>query len=139
MAKVVIAGEAVVVTSAVKLSDLRKIAKYRPDALVLKGGEDGKEPIFRVGVCNGTGKINKYGAEFGSETHDDFRSEGYTRGLATITLVNGGLEGDIREAVAESLGCSILNLNKLEETFPAVLAEIDAEKDAILENITVAQ
>lgn len=132
MAKVVIAGEAVVVTSAVKLSDLRKIAKYRPDALVLKGGEDGKEPIFRVGVCNGTGKINKYGAEFGSETHDEAK-------LATITLVNGGLEGDIREAVAESLGCSILNLNKLEETFPAVLAEIDAEKDAILENITVAQ
>jgi len=132
MSKIVIAGEAVVVTSAIKLEDLRKIAKYRPDALVLKGGEDGKEPIFRVGVCNGTGKINKYGAEFGAETHDDAK-------LATITLVTDGLDGDIRESVAEAIGASILNLNKLEESLPAVLAEIDAEKDAILSNITVAQ
>lgn len=132
MAKIVIAGEAVVVTSAIKLEDLRKVAKYRPDALVLKGGEDGKEPIFRVGVCSGTGKINKYSAEFGAETHDDAK-------LATITLVTGALEGDIREAVAEAIGASILNLNKLEETIPAVLAEIDAEKAAILGNITVAQ
>lgn len=132
MAKIVIAGEAVVVTSAIKLEDLRKVAKYRPDALVLKGGEDGKEPIFRIGVCSGTGKINKYGAEFGAETHDDAK-------LATITLVTGALEGDIREAVAEAIGASILNLNKLEETIPTVLAEIDAEKAAILGNITIAQ
>ena len=132
MAKVTIAGEAVVITSALKLSDLRTIAKYRPDALTLKGGEDGKEPIFRVGVCCGTGKINKYGAEFGAETHDDAK-------LATITLVSNNLEGDIREAVAEAVGTSILNLNKLEETLPAVLAEIEAEKNAILSNITVAQ
>ena len=132
MAKIVIAGEAVVVTSAIKLEDLCKVAKYRPDALVLKGGEDGKEPIFRIGVCSGTGKINKYGAEFGAETHDDAK-------LATITLVTDALEGDIREAVAEAIGASILNLNKLEETIPAVLAEIDAEKAAILGNITVAQ
>ena len=132
MAKIVIAGEAVVVTSAIKLEDLRKVAKYRPEALVLKGGEDGKEPIFRIGVCSGTGKINKYGAEFGAETHDDAK-------LATITLVTDALEGDIREAVAEAIGASILNLNKLEETIPAVLAEIDAEKAAILGNITVAQ
>ena len=41
MAKIVIAGEAVVVTSAVKLEDYRKVAKYRPKALVLLGGEDG--------------------------------------------------------------------------------------------------
>lgn len=133
MAKVVIAGEAVVVTSSVKLADLRKIAKYRPEALVLKGGEDGKEPIFRVGVCSGSGKINKYGAEFGTETHDDAK-------LATITLVvSEGMSGDVREAVAESIGTSILNLNKLEATIPAILAEIDAEKGAILDNITVAQ
>lgn len=132
MAKIVIAGEAVVITSAIKLSDLRKVEKYRPNALVLKGGEDGKEPIFRIGTCNGAGKINKYGAEFGAETHDDAK-------LATITLVLDRVDGDVREFVAEAVGASILNLNKLEETIPAVLAEIDAEKGAILSNITVAQ
>lgn len=59
MAKIVIAGDAVVVTSAIKLEDLRNIKKYRPAALILKGGEDGKEPIFAVDVTNGNGDINQ--------------------------------------------------------------------------------
>ena len=41
MAKIVIAGDAVVVTSAMKLEDIKTIEKYRPKELVLKGGEDG--------------------------------------------------------------------------------------------------
>ena len=132
MAKIVIAGQAVVITSALKLADLRKVAKYRPEALTLEGGEDGKEPIFRIGATNGSGKINTYGAEFADETHDDEK-------LATITMIIDGFAGDVRESVAEAIGTSILNLNKIEETIPAVIAEIDAEKAAILNNITVAQ
>ena len=46
MAKITIAGDAAVVTSAMKLEDIKTIEKYRPKELVLKGGEDGKEPIF---------------------------------------------------------------------------------------------
>ena len=42
MAKITIAGDAVVVTSALKLEDIKTIEKYRRNALVLKGGEDGK-------------------------------------------------------------------------------------------------
>lgn len=53
MAKIVIAGDAVVVTSAMKLEDIKTIEKYRPKELVLKGGEDGKEPIFGVGTTHG--------------------------------------------------------------------------------------
>ena len=48
MAKIVIAGDAVIVTSTMKLEDIKTIAKYRPKALTLMGGEDGKEPIFAV-------------------------------------------------------------------------------------------
>lgn len=48
MAKIVIAGDAVVVTSAMKLEDIKTIEKYRPKELVLKGGEDGKEAIHSV-------------------------------------------------------------------------------------------
>ena len=43
-------GQAIVVVSDVKLEDIKKIEKYRPDALVLKGGEDNKEEIFRIGT-----------------------------------------------------------------------------------------
>ena len=59
MAKVIIAGDAVVVKSAIKYEDLKAVKKYRPEALTLKGGEDGKEPIFSVFVKDsGAGSIN---------------------------------------------------------------------------------
>ncbi len=134
MSKITISGEAVVVTSSVKLEDYEKVAKYRPDALVLKGGEDGKEPIFRVGVVrSGAGSIGKYGAEFATATHDDEK-------LACITMLfTGSSDADIKETVADEIGAAVLNLNKLEATIPAVLSEIKAEKDRILASITVAQ
>ena len=132
MAKVTIAGDAVVVTSAIKLEDLRNIKKYRPAALILKGGEDGKEPIFAINVTNGNGDINQYGASFGAATRDDKK-------LATITLVAPGVEGDIKEFVADKLGSALINLNKLEETLPGVVQSIAAEKAQVMGAISVAQ
>lgn len=130
MAKITIAGEAVVITSALKREDIELLEKYRPDALILKGGEDGKKPIFRIATTTGAGDINKYGASFGGETHDEAK-------LATITMMSGVVGEDIREAVAEKVGTAILNLNKLEATLPEVLEEISAEKAAIMDNIQV--
>lgn len=132
MAKITIAGDAVVITSAVKLEDIKAVKKYRPAALTLMGGEEGKEPIFRLGVTEGAGNITKYGAEFGSETHDDEKK-------AVMTLICRADEGDIKEIVADTIGAYVLNLNKIEETLPAVLQEIKAEKEQILSNITIAQ
>lgn len=132
MAKIIIAGDAVVITSAMKLEDLRNIKKYRPDALVLKGGEDGKEPVFAVGVTQGNGDINQYGATFGTATRDDEK-------LATITMVAPGIDGDIKEFVADKLGSALMSLNKLEETLPGVVQSIAAEKEQVLNAITVAQ
>lgn len=132
MAKITIAGDAAVVTSAMKLEDIKTIEKYRPKELVLKGGEDGKEPIFAVGTTNGAGNINAFGASFGAETRDDEK-------LACITLFLDGVAGDVKDWVADRLGAAIINLNKLEEKLPAVLDEIAAEKANVLSNITVAQ
>ena len=132
MAKIVIAGDAIVVTSALKLEDIRAIEKYRPKELVLKGGEDGKEPIFAVGTTAGAGNINAVGASFGRESHDAEK-------LATITMCTNGVTGDVKEWVADHIGSAIISLNKLEEKLPTVLEEIAAEKAAVLSNITVAQ
>lgn len=134
MAKITIAGDAVVVTSSMKLEDLKNIAKYRPKALNLRGGEDGKELIYSVAVGrNGNGEINKNGAVFASATHDDQK-------LATITMYVGDFgEDDIKEFVADKIGAAIINLTKLEETLPDVIAEIAAEKNAVMESISVAQ
>lgn len=132
MAKIIIAGEAVVVASTVKLEDYRKVAKYRPKALVLMGGEDGKEPVFRVGVTNGEGSISKYGIEFNGATHDEDK-------FASITVVAPCAgNGDIKDAVADCIGPAVMQLNKIEAAIPDVLAEIDAEKAEIMENITIA-
>ncbi len=133
MAKIVIAGDAVVVTSAIKYEDLLTVKKYRPDALILKGGEDGKEPIFGVNVTNGgVGEINQYGATFGMATRDDEK-------LATLTMLATGVAADIENFVADKIGGALINLNKLEATLPNVIAEINAEKKAVLEAITVAK
>lgn len=133
MAKIIVAGEAVVITSSMKLADLETIKKYNPKALVLMGGEDGKEPVFCIGVNRGkTGSINQFSVDFGAETRDDKK-------LATMTLMTSGVTGDVKEFVADKYGAALMLLNKLEATLPAALEAIAADKKAILENITVSQ
>ena len=82
MAKIVIAGDAVVVKSELNLEDIKTIAKYQPKALTLMGGDEGKEPIFALGTTTGTGSINSVGASFGKADSD---------GKAVITMVMQGV------------------------------------------------
>lgn len=133
MAKVTIAGNAVVVTSSVKLEELYTIKKYRPAALTLMGGKENDEEIFTIDVgVDGCGDLNLYGAYFCNETHDETK-------LACITMCLGGVDGDIKEFIADQLGGALMNLGKLEQTLPGVLESIKAEKQVIMANITVAQ
>ena len=131
MAKAKVLGDALVITSTQKLEDLKMILKYRPEALVLKD-EDGDE-YFRVGVSDNSGIIGTYGAEFGGETHDADKK-------ATITLMidGSGTPEEIKADIAEDIGLVLLNIEKVEEKIPEVLNEIKAERDRILEHITVA-
>lgn len=133
MAKVTIAGKALVITSNLKLTDLETVKKYQPKALILMGGEDGKEPVFAIGAVRGsTGKIGTIGVEFGEETHDDQK-------LAIMTLMAPADVKDMKEYVADKYGAALMNLAKLEENLPAVVAAIAADKQAIMDNINVAQ
>lgn len=134
MAKIVIAGDAIVITSTQKLEDIKTLEKYRPNALTLyETDENGKKTeVFKVGSTTGEGAISQYGASFGSTTHD-------TAKLATITMsLPRGVE-DAKKYVADMVGVAIINLNKVEEQFEAALAEVTAEKAAVLENISIAQ
>lgn len=132
MAKVTIAGKVIVITSALKLEELETVKKYQPKALVLLGGEDGKEPIFAVGVVRGSaGKIGNVGVEFGEETQ--------TEKLATMTLMAPADVKDMKEYVVDKYGAALMNLAKLETNLPAVIGAIAAEKQSIMDNISVAQ
>lgn len=129
MAKITIAGNAAVITSSIKMEDLKTAKKYRPEALVLKGGEDGKEPIFAVDVaCQGS--LNQYGITFDSVAND-----GSGNASVTIAIANKG--DDVKEAFADATGVAISNLNKVEAQLLLALEEIDADKAAVMESITV--
>ena len=128
-AKVTIAGDAVVITSELTLEEIKTVEKYRPKALTLMGGEDGKEPIFVLGT--GCADINQYGASFASAARDG-------SGKATITVMMCGQEPeDIKAAVADKFGAALVNIGKLEQVLPAVIEEIKAEREAIMGTISV--
>lgn len=130
MSKVVIAGKAVVITSSLKLEDIETIKRFRPEALVLMGGENKDEPVFAISTST-EGSINKYGASFADAT----RGEGF----ATMTLGTSYEDEDIAEYIADTLGGALANLNKLEATLPDVLKEIDEARKEVMKNITVLQ
>lgn len=132
MAKITIAGDAIVVTSTLKLEDIKLIEKYRPKELTLSDPET-KELIYVLGTQKGAGSINDFSASFGRTANDG-------TGLACITMTVDGFDGDdIKEFVADKIGGGLMQLNKIEERLPAVLEEIAAQKAAILDNITVSQ
>lgn len=130
MAQFVINGKALTVTSTVKYEDLKKIARYRPDALILRSADEKKTPIFKIAVNEATpmGKIDVNGAVFGCANRD---------GFAIITKADPDMPADSKKYVAEKIGVGALRLNKLEETLGAVIAEIDTECAAVEAAITV--
>lgn len=133
MAKITITGDALVITSSAKMETLKKLEKYAPKALSLfeKDEETGKkQEVFKV-ATGGMSSASVYGITFAGTTHGEDK-------LATVTvMIPTGVE-DAKEYAAEHYGATVLNLNKIEEQFAAALAEVDANKAAIMENITVA-
>ncbi len=132
MAKATIIGNTVAIVSSAKLEDIQMLEKYSPKSLVLKEkDEDGKShEVFRIGSGSGAGAISKYGVNFGAATN----AEGF--GVVTVQLPDG--VDDPKEFVADKYGVALVNLNKVEEAIPAAIEFCEADREAIMENITVA-
>ena len=129
MAKTKIFGDSVVITSSVKLADLKNVAKYAPKALTLMGGEDNKEPIFCINVAkSGPGSLNAFGASFAPATRDH-------EGMATITMMIPAAVTNAKEWVVEDFGGALMNVKALEEQLPAVIAKIAADKKSVEDSI----
>lgn len=131
--KTTILGSAAVITSAVKLEDIKTLAKYDPKALTMweKDEDDVKIPVFSVVVKDGAeGAICDNGAIFGKES---------TEGFAQITMLTKvPKSSNPKDFVAEELGGALLKLAAWEETVPAVIADINARKEAVLASIETA-
>lgn len=128
MSKVKVTGNAVVIESKIKFADIETVKKYRPDALTLTDEE--KNPLFRVDVGTAP-KANEFGIVFDGKTHDE-------AGYATYTQLIPASGANVKEAIADFYGKTVLLLNKYEEAFPAILADIKAERDAVLGTIELA-
>jgi len=128
MAKVTIAGNSYVITSAVSMADLETVKKYRPSALAITDPET-KEPLFKVGI--GSSSVNDHSVSFGGVSNDEAK-------LATATLPIPADAEDAKEYVLDKAGLALANLNKIEEGIAEALEEIKAERDAIAENIKVS-
>ena len=120
-ATVTVIGEAAVITSGLKLDDIKAAEKYRPKALELC--DDEGEPYFAIGTSEDTpGAIGQYGATFSETTDAD--------GKATITM-NITRGENVKKKLLDKIGGALLNLNKIEEGFGAVIEEINADKAKI--------
>ena len=129
MAKIKVVGNAVVLESEIKFEDIKKVEKYRPDALTMKD-EDGK-PVFRV-ATGVNPSANEISVVFNGSTHDDEKH-------ATCTwIVNSGIGEGFKSELADMYGAAILKLNKFEEMLPGIVEEIGKEREAVLSTITLA-
>ena len=128
MANITIAGNSYVIASDVAMADLEAVKKYRPSALALVD-EETKETYFMVGI--GSNSLSDHGISFGGISNCEEK-------VATATLCIPSDVEDAKEYVLDKAGVAIANLNKVEKNLAAVLEEINAERKALAERITVS-
>lgn len=123
----------VFVTSAYDIETLKKVKKFRPEALVLYKGEGKeKEPVCAIGV-SGSASANEMGVTFAKNSVT-------TPKVATmsIELPNGKTTvEEINEFVREKLGLAIVNCTKIEEQIAEVMGSIAADEAAMNAAITI--
>lgn len=133
MAKILIAGNAVVIRSGLQLADIKKLEKYSPKSLYLyeEDEETGKKfPVFRVGTTKGNGSASSSAVFFGSACHSE-------DGLATITTQLPEGVTSVRDWVADEYGLAVVRLNKIEAGFEASLTAVDEAKAEMEANIEI--
>lgn len=127
--KLSIVGDAYVLTSDLTATGIETAKKYRPNALKIKDA-DGND-IFAISYNPGKPCISKNGVTFGGVSRNG-------DGKATITGTIPDSVTDAKAFVAELVGCAVSNLKVLEDSLPPVLATIEAERNALLNSITIA-
>ena len=132
MANIKILANAFVVTSAIKMEDLKNLRKYHPEQLVQKDAET-KDEIFKVGVgAAGAGSVSTFGVVFDSQN---------TEGLAQVTKTFPvGTATENREKyLIDQVGGAMLALNNFENILDAKVAALGTEVAAIKSGITIVE
>ena len=123
----------VFVTSAYDIETLKKVKKFRPEALVLYKGEGKeKEPVCAIGVSRNA-SANAMGVTFAKDSVTSPKvatmSIELPAGLTDATKINAW--------VRDILGLAIVNCNKIEDQIAAAMTEINADEAAMNAAITI--
>ena len=126
--KIIIAGTTVTFVSPHKLEDLKRVARYAPNACVLKDEDGNAEYVLSAGVV---GCINDTFASYASTTPDG-------TGLACMSTGLPVIQGmDAKKAVAETYGPSVAKMNKIEDQIDEALESVNAMLTDIEDGITM--
>lgn len=128
--KVKIAGNAVILSTDIKLEDLNKLNKRYPEALCLYQMEqDEIIELFRVLPTNTTSNISKYGIVFAEQD---------TNGNARATILLPENVENKKEYLKEEFGMALIYLNKIlikAKDYAQELNEMFKELDEVIEEI----
>lgn len=125
--KIQVLQNTMVITSALKVSDIEELAVYNRKQLALVDSENNE--IFTISFNNGCGNISKYGITF-----DSSNTEGYA-------IISGRVETEegvnIKTAIAKNLRDVLVNLPKLEAQISDFLVTFAAETAELENNIEI--
>ena len=126
MANVKIIGNAMVLTSDLKVEELNTVKKYTKDGLKLKD-EKGNE-IFSIACTPGHSSISSYGVSYGEEN-----AEGYAQ--ASLVLDESIKAEERMATVLDNYAIAIGNLKTLEtyirEAYTGINKTVEEIKDSI--------
>lgn len=130
MATIKIAGEAIVITSSLKVTDLKDATKWAPESLRLMGtGEDDRKKIkFSTGLTSGEGVLNAKGISF---HENSMNADGYAQ--LTIKAPNG--TSDVKKYFVDTYGLNIMMLSELENQVADSLDNVRTQIDLLCESI----
>jgi len=128
--KYCINGDAYIIASTtITVEDILLAKKHNPNLLKLK--DDKGNDVFAIDYKEGVPSVSKFGVTFSGKSRDD-------KGYASITAMLPSSVEDPKEYLADCVGVAVENLKKLEETLPAAVAKIRAERNSLKESITLA-
>ena len=127
--KIVITGDAYVLTSEITTEAIKGLAKTNPSALKIVDKESKKE-LFAINFIEGKSSIADFGITFGGTSRDEEKKATCTGTLPPNTA-------DAKAYVADKLGAAVVYLKQLEETVPAEAKRIADDRKALIDSISV--
>lgn len=115
-------GQAIVLTSVLKVEDIKRVARFAPKSLKLVDSD--KKEYFVVAA--GSESIGQYGVSF---------KEQNAEGFAQLTLM--GKSEVTKKELAETYGHILNNLAKVEEQALDALAGVNETLEAVEDSIVV--